>query len=315
MYFIVKYWQKIYRYSTLILLFTLCSKANALSFPLPEGKDSVVGETIAVIAEPGDDFHTLGRKYNIGYYAMLEANPHLNPDKPKPWSKVKIPSQFILPLAVREGIVINLSEMRLYYYPANKKIVYTYPIGIGRIDWSTPLGLGKVTDKVIKPTWIVPESIRQDRAKEGIHLPKKVLPGPDNPMGDYKVNTSFSNYRIHGTNDPSGVGMRSSAGCIRMFPEDIKELFHMIKIGTPIHIMDKPYKFGWLTNNLYFEAHQPLQENGSKSEQQLESLAKAALAANNAHASIEVIKQMAKDHKAVPQLIIGDEEGTPAPAT
>lgn len=293
----------------LILSLIFCNTAYALSFPLPEAHDTLVGEVMTVIAEPGDNFHTLGRKYNIGYYAMLEANQNLNPDVPKPWSKVKIPSQFILPLIPKEGIVINLSEMRLYYFPANKKVVYTYPIGVGRIDWGTPLGLGTATAKVTKPTWIVPESIRKDREKDGVHLPKKVLPGPDNPMGDYKINTSFSNYRIHGTNDPSGVGMRSSAGCIRMFPEDIKELFGLIKVGTPIHIIDKPYKFGWLAGKLYFEAHQPLQEHNNKLAEQLETSVKAALVAKSkdANADFELVKQIAEAHNAIPQAVWGED--------
>lgn len=234
--------------------------AHALTFPLPPSGDSLVGKVQWTQARPGDTFSLIGRRYDIGYYQLVEANPGLDPDNLAPGTIIVIPSQFVLPAAPRTGVVINLPELRIYYYPAKRHVVMTFPIGIGRQNWNTPLGINRITTKEVNPTWVVPDSIRADRAKDGIYLPKSVPPGPDNPLGAYRMRLSQPTYLIHGTNDYTGIGRRSSSGCIRMLPEDVEVLFSQVRVNTQVNIISQPYKAGWKDQDLYLEAHVPLQE-------------------------------------------------------
>lgn len=233
----------------------------ALEFALPNYGD-VVGEVKEAYSIPGETLGDVGRRFDIGYFEMLEANPQVNPDHVlTPGTKLIIPSLFILPPGPRAGIIVNLAELRLYYYPPDRKVVITKPVGIGREGWKTPLGRTKVIAKTQDPYWYPTQSVREDAERLGHTLPTAVPPGPDNPLGKYAMRLGWREYLIHGTNKPEGVGRRSSAGCIRMFPEDIEILYNLIKIGTQVTIVNEPYKIGWLNNQLYFEAHQPLQED------------------------------------------------------
>lgn len=242
-------------------LFTIYSPtAFALIFTLPPESVDVIGHVQKTVAEKGDNFNTIGRRYDVGYYALIEANPEVNPDTIPEGTAVIIPTRFIIPNVPRKGIIINLSELRLYYFPPEKNEVWTFPIGIGRQGWLTPTIITTIIAKKEKPTWVVPASIKADRAAQGVKLPDKVLPGPDNPLGDYALRLGLPTYLIHGTNDPVGVGRRSSSGCVRMFPEDIEALFKAVKIGTQVHVINEPYKIGWIHEKLYLEAHLPLQE-------------------------------------------------------
>ncbi len=150
-----------------------------------------------------------------------------------------IPTAFILPSAPRKGLVINLAELRMYYYPPDGKTVVTYPLGIGKEGWGTPLGVTRITEKTKNPTWVPPKSILEHRKKEGVYLPAKVPPGVDNPLGGYRMRLAIPTgaYLIHGTNNPAGVGRRSSSGCINMLPEDIETLYEKVPSGTPVHII------------------------------------------------------------------------------
>ncbi|MES2998012.1 MAG: L,D-transpeptidase family protein [Pseudomonadota bacterium] len=237
----------------------LIAQAFALTFVLPSHGDSVVGHVQWTQALPGDTFSKIGRRYDLGYFELVEANPTIDPVHLIPGTIIVIPSRFILPPGPHKGIVINLAELRIYYYPLHRHIVMTYPVGIGREGWDTPLGPSWIAQKIINPIWTVPASIRKDRAKDGVYLPEKVPPGPDNPLGGYAIRLKQATYLIHGTNDYEGVGRRSSAGCIRMFPEDIESLFPKVKRLERIYIVDSPYKMGWDKNRLYLEAHVPLQ--------------------------------------------------------
>jgi L,D-transpeptidase ErfK/SrfK len=173
-----------------------------------------------------------------------------------------VPTQFILPSGKREGIVVNLAELRLYYFPANSNLVYTYPVGIGRTGWVTPVGTTRVADKVVNPTWRPPESIRQEQAALGRALPEVVPAGPANPLGTHAMRLALNgSYLIHGTNSPAGVGRRTSHGCIRMYEEDVAQLFSMVPVGTPVRIIHEPYKAGWSNGQLYVEAHKPLADS------------------------------------------------------
>lgn len=235
----------------------------AATFPLPPAGSDIVGALQTAQVASGDNFSTIARRYDVGYYELVESNPEINPDNPRPGTILVIPTRHILPKVPHEGIIINLAEMRLYYFPKDSQQVVTVPVGIGRRDWDTPLGVLSIVEKMAKPTWHVPDSIREARALEGVDLPHSVAPGPENPLGEYAMRLSMRTYLIHGTNDPSGVGRRSSSGCIRLYPEDIEHLFNSVSTGTPVRIINQPYKLGWRKNKLYIEVHQPLPEHAS----------------------------------------------------
>ncbi len=239
----------------------------AASFPLPSGDDAVVGEVQMVVAQFEDTLSDIGRRYGIGYEEMISANPGIDPWLPGAGTKIIIPSQYVLPDVPREGIVINLPEHRLYYFPPTKKNVQpeviTYPISVGKTGLTAPLGVSRVVDKRIHPTWTPPESVRAEHEADGQPLPKVVPPGPDNPLGDYAMRLDIPGgaYLIHGTNKPIAVGMPITHGCFRMFPEDIEQFFAMVPVNTRVRIVQQPLKMGWSHDALYMEAHPPLEGN------------------------------------------------------
>ena len=226
--------------------------------PLP-GNDAV-GALSTVTTRYEDTLPDIARAHDLGYLEISEANPGVDPWLPGADLELVIPSQFLLPPGPREGIVINLAELRLYYYPKGENRVITHPLGIGREGWSTPVGSARITGKKANPSWTPPESIRKEHAEQGDPLPPVVGPGPDNPLGDYALYLSLPGYLLHGTNKPWGVGMRVSHGCIRLYPEDIEPLFPRVPTNTPVRIINEPYKLGWIDGRLYLEAHQPLSE-------------------------------------------------------
>lgn len=238
----------------------LGSQALALKFQLPSKGDDLFGRVQFAQAKQGDNFAKLARRYDVGFYELVEANPEVNPKQPAPGTIVIIPTEYLLPHVARVGIVINLATMRLYYFPRHKSYFYTFPIGIGRRDWMSPLGALHIMQKIKNPVWIVPDSIMKYRQENGDPVPKVVQSGPMNPLGYYAMRLSKPTYLIHGTNDPSSVGRRSSAGCIHLYPEDIKKLFSMISVGERVLIINQPYLAGKINGKLYIEAHLPLIE-------------------------------------------------------
>lgn len=242
------------------LLLVVALPARALTFDVHPG-DDMVGQVHTVIVAPKQDFYTLARQYDVGFYELIEANPTVNPDAPRPGTAVILPSRYVLPNVAHQGIVVNVAEMRLYYFPKGTDEVITYPVGVGKQNWNTPLGQLHVMQKIKNPIWIVPESIRAYRAKRGDPVPKVMPAGPNNPLGDFALRLSNPRYLIHGTNEPDGVGQRSSAGCIRMYPENIAALFPVVPKGTPVHLINAPYKLGWHNGQLFFEAHVPFSED------------------------------------------------------
>ncbi len=283
------------------------NSAKALTFPLPSAGNNVVGQVQWTQARAGDTFSSVGRRYDIGYYELVESNPGLDPEHLDPGTIIVIPSRFILPPVSRTGIVINIAELRIYYYPPKRNVVMTYPIGIGRQGWEdTPLGPNRITTKDVNPTWVVPDSIRAARAKDGVDLPKSVPPGPDNPLGGYRMRLIQSTYLIHGTNDYTGVGRRSSSGCIRMLPEDVETLFSMVKVGTTVNIVNEAYKAGWDNDKLYLEAHVPLQEQQTTDGVDLSLMRNVVTTATRSHAgelSWSAANQIAQEQNGVPQII------------
>ena len=250
--------------TALLALLLGSTSASAATFILPPEGTDLVGVPSWVHTRHEDTLLDVGRDYSVGYWELVRANPGVDTWIPGDGTRVMLPTRYILPAGLRDGIVINLPEYRLYYFPKPKPgeraKVLTYPISIGRMDWDTPIGTHRIISKQKNPTWHPPESIRRDRAKRGEILPRVVPPGPDNPLGAHAMRLNLTSYLIHGTNEPDGVGMRVTAGCIRMFPEHIALLFPKVDIGTRVHIISEPIKVGWAADTLYVEVHPPLEE-------------------------------------------------------
>ncbi|PMR76955.1 L,D-transpeptidase family protein [Billgrantia endophytica] len=229
-------------------------------YPQPE-KGNVIGETYLVTVEEGQTLVDIARQHKVGYNEIRMANPDVSIWAPFEGTEVVIPAQHILPDAPREGIVINLSELRLYYYPSDD-VVETYPISVGRDGFSTPVGVTRTTVKVKDPHWSPPRSMREEAAARGEPPPAVVPPGPDNPLGRHAILLGLPSYLIHGTNMPDGVGMRASRGCIRMFPEDIESLYDRVPSGTKVNIIDQPFKVAWSEDDiLYAQSFPQIEEN------------------------------------------------------
>jgi L,D-transpeptidase ErfK/SrfK len=241
--------------------------SQAETFPLPSGEESVVGELQYTRSRVDDTLIDLAREFNLGYDQIVKANPEVNRWIPGKDGKIILPHRYILPSPARKGIVLNLAELRMYYYLPAKKgespAVMTFPVSLGRMDWRTPLGATKVIRKDRDPAWHPPKSIREEHAREGDILPA-VVPGgtPDNPLGRFAFRLGFPGYLIHGVDERKsyGIGMRVTHGCVRMYPEDIERLFDLVPVNTPVQIVDEPIKMGWLGDQLFLEVHQPLEE-------------------------------------------------------
>lgn len=238
---------------------SLAPPAGARTYWLPEDGGDVVGVMEETLVGPQDTLLDIARRYNVGYEEIRLANPSLDPWLPGIDKPVIVPARYVLPQAPRKGMVLNLAEMRVYYYPKPKAgerpTVITHPVSIGRVDWKTPLGVTTISTKTHLPSWYPPESIRAEHAAKDDPLPKVVPPGPDNPLGEHALRLGIPGYLIHGTNKPFGIGMRVSHGCVRMYPEDIASLFDTVPVGTRVNIIDQPIKAGWDNGVLYLEAH------------------------------------------------------------
>lgn len=229
---------------------------SANRFVLEHPNQEVIGQLHVVVAEDADTLPSLARRYDVGYDEIVGANPGVDVWLPGAGTRVVLPTRYVLPAGERSGIVINVAARRLFYFPAHDQtVVHTYPIGVGRRDWSTPLGSTTVADKIVDPSWYPPASIRREHREKGDPLPGIVPPGPDNPLGRYALLLSMDGYLIHGTNKPAGVGMPVSHGCIRLYPEDIAALFAGLPVGTPVSIVDQPLLAGWDGDELYLQSY------------------------------------------------------------
>ena len=215
--------------------------------------NDLIGATIHYRAVTADTFVGIAEKFHLGYVELIEANPGVNPWVPD-GKLLVLPAAQILPDAPRQGIVINLAELRLYFYPADGGPVQSYALGVGREGWATPLGETTVRGKRKDPTWTPPASIRA----EDPTLPAVVPAGPDNPLGAHAIYLGWDGYLIHGTNRPAGVGRRVSHGCIRMYAQDVDDLFRQVAAGTPVNVVDQPVKAGWRHGELFLEIHPTL---------------------------------------------------------
>jgi len=283
--------------------------------PLAQGQE-LIGETQVLFTRYENTFPAIGREFDLGFEELRAANPHVDQWLPGEATPVILPTQTILPDAPREGIVINVPTMRLYYFTAENggaatakapaTRVTTHPVGIGAQGWATPIAEGKVTEKVRDPVWYVPASVRKEHAGWGERLPSVVPPGPDNPLGEYALALSLPGYLIHGTNKPAGVGMRSSHGCIRLYPEDIEELFGRVTRGTHVRIVNQPVLAGWRDGMLYLEVHRPLAEETRDLGVESERALAAAIERSGRVGAVEI------DHAAVAK-IATEQRGIPLP--
>lgn len=248
-------------------LAALCAAGpvSALEFPLPPAGEDIIGQVQTITAKYEDTFADLGTKYDLGYLEMIAANPGVDAWLPGAGTQIVLPTRFILPPGPREGIVINLAEYRLYYYPKGRNVVYTFPLGIGREGWGSPISTTKVTAKTPNPTWTPPASVKAEHAADGDILPNVVPAGPDNPLGPFKFGLGLPGYLIHGSNKKFGIGMRTSHGCFRMYNNNVLEMADMVPVGTTVRIISEPYKFGVSGGKVYLEAHTPLDESGNPS--------------------------------------------------
>ncbi|MGB5717748.1 MAG: L,D-transpeptidase family protein [Gammaproteobacteria bacterium] len=255
-----------YTFLTCILVIIASGPSRADIFTLPPPDVDVIGQMDSVTASRDETLLDIARRYDLGQNEILLANPAVDRWLPEENSVVVLPNRFILPNVERTGLVLNLPEMRLYYFPkpapGETPVVITHPVSVGRMDWETPLGQTKIVTKQKDPDWRPPQSLKDEAIAEGDEpLPDIVKAGPDNPLGRYAMRLGIPGYLIHSTNKPYGVGMRVTHGCLRMYPEDIERLFENIPVGTPVHLVNQPIKLGWLAGSLFVELHPPLEED------------------------------------------------------
>lgn len=227
--------------------------------------EDVVGVVQIVTSSKEDTLTDIARRFNVGYEEILRANPKVDPWLPGADKPIVVPTQFVIPNAPRTGVVINIAAMRLFYFPPHKKgepqVLVTHPIGIGKVGWSTPEGVTKIVRRQADPTWRVPISVIKEHRENGEELERVIGPGPDNPLGKFAFYLQWPSYLIHGTNKPAGVGLRSSHGCIRLYPEDIAQLFEMVPVGTQVRVVNQPFVFGWHEGQLYMQAYDVLEDD------------------------------------------------------
>jgi Uncharacterized protein conserved in bacteria len=252
---------------TLAAAFAWSLPAHANTWPIPANGSRLVGENrFHVVENNGGSLESIAKKYNVGFLALLQANPGVDPYVPRAGSVLTIPLQTLLPDVPREGIVINLAELRLYYYPPGGNSVKVYPIGIGQLGGTTvtPTMVTTVSDKRANPTWTPTANIRARYKAQGVILPAVMPAGPDNPMGHHAIRLAAQGgvYLLHGTNADFGIGMRVSSGCIRLRDADIKNLFNNVTPGTKVNIINTPIKASVEPGGVHLvEVHQPLSEH------------------------------------------------------
>ena len=253
----------------LICAFGSFGLAQANEYPLRDDGADIFGQVERIRTRYEDTLIQIARRYSLGYEELLRVNQDVDPWLPGEGTLVLIPGQRLLPPGEREGIVVNLPEHRLYYFPKPKKdqpaTVLTYPVSVGKMDWRTPIGSTKIVSKQKNPSWTPPKSVHEERRRLGEPpLPAVVPPGRDNPLGAHAMRLSIPGgaYLIHGTNNPDAVGMAVTHGCLRMYPEDIATLFERVPVGTKVTLIDEPVKMTKIDGEVWLEVHPPIDDQG-----------------------------------------------------
>jgi L,D-transpeptidase ErfK/SrfK len=213
--------------------------------------ESAVGAVETTTVRQGETLLDIARQHDLGYAEIVTANPGVDPWIPPIGSSVVLPMRFLLPDVPRSGIVVNLAERRLFYFPPQGGTVETYPVGVAVDGRDSPKGVTRVTAKVTDPVWYPPPSILAERPE----LPRAIPAGPTNPLGQYALRLAWPNYLIHGTDKPDGVGRNVSHGCLHLYPEDIARLYREVPIGTPVRVINEPVLAAWSGGALYVEAY------------------------------------------------------------
>jgi L,D-transpeptidase ErfK/SrfK len=257
--------------------------AHAQIYPLEPDQD-LIGAMDQTVAEQKDTLPDIARRHELGFDEIHAANPGVDMWLPGAGTVVRLPTQHLLPAVPRIGIVVNLPDGRLYYFrndADHRPVVETHPISVGQMDWKTPLGVTKIVQKETQPTWYPPKSVRDKHLQDGDVLPAFIPPGPDNPLGEYALRLGIPGgaYLIHGTNNPVGVGMQITHGCIRLYPEDIRFLFGEVAVGQEVRIVNQRIKTGWADGALYLEVHHPLDGTDPAEVENLTALTRAIVAA------------------------------------
>lgn len=300
----------------LLTAITLPFRTFATEYPLPPEGSRLIGENVLyTVPDDGRSLEAIAAQYKIGLLGMLEANPETDPWLPKAGKQLTIPTQMLLPDTKREGIVVNVAELRLYYYPKGENKVIVYPIGIGQLGANTPAMVTSISQKIPNPTWTPTPNIRKRYAAEGKTLPVTVPAGPDNPMGLYAMRLAYGkgHYLIHGTNADFGIGMRVSSGCIRLRPDDIEALFNSVPKGTRVQIINQPVKYAVEPDGKrYLEVHQPL-SHSEKDDPQTMPIALTAGGkkfVKNAESDSALIKEVMARRAGMPVLVSQGEKIT-----
>lgn len=257
--------------SLAVLLFTP-GVVSAAVYELREDGGGVFGAVETVETRYEDTLIEMARRFSLGYEELTRVNPGVDPWLPGAGAKVLIPGQRVLPPGPREGVVVNLPEHRLYFFPKPKRgekpVVMTFPVSVGKMDWRTPLGSTRIVQKRRNPAWYPPDSVRREHAARGEPLPAVVPPGPDNPLGAHAMRLGIpgGSYLIHGTNNPDAVGMAVTHGCLRMYPEDVARLFDAVAVGTPVALISEPVKIAIVDGEVWLEVHPPVDAQGQRIE-------------------------------------------------
>ncbi len=264
----------------------------------------IIGNDYQVEIAKGDTMAQIARQNGMGLQEILDANPGIKPRRMMVGDVLSLPKSHILPDTERGGIVVNLPEMRMYYYPDSQSghEVMTFPVTIGQDDWPTPQKRTTITQKVENPTWRPTKRIRLEAEGKGIDLPEVVPAGPKNPLGRHKMRLGQSSILIHGTNKPSSIGLRASHGCLRMYPEDVEKLFNMVPMGIDVQLINQPIKVTEYNGRTWVEVHKPL-GNDPWSDKQMLDYAVQHFSAFGHEVDIELLKELIATKSGIPTIV------------
>ncbi|HYM04506.1 MAG TPA: L,D-transpeptidase family protein [Stellaceae bacterium] len=281
------------------------------SFPLSSDQ-AAVGLVGTYVASENDTLLDVARRFDLGYTQLVSANRGIDPWQPGAGRNITVPNLYLLPDGPRRGIVVNLVQNRLYYFPPDGGTVETYPIGVGVQGASTPIGTTRIVAKRAHPRWVPPASIRAERPE----LPAVVPPGPDNPLGDYALQLGWPSYLIHGTNKPDGVGRNASHGCLRLYPEDVERLFGEVAVGTPVRVVNEEVQTAWIGGDLYLAVY-PTKEQADQLDvnepvtptmpPRLKQRVEAAAGSHPVHIDWSVVERAGRERTGIPVRVAAKE--------